>query len=853
MYRYYLGFILLLLSTQGTSQVIQIEKGSLISALKKYEEHSGFTFNYDPALIKGNEVEEDKVLDFANPEQALNLLLQSTQIDYEIQNNLIYLLPHVSNSYRLCGRVLSKSSGEAISFAHVYIDNFRGIWTNDEGRFELQEEGFKNEKLKISCLGYEKEHIFLGQFKSDCVDIYLDSDPNIISNDIIIRDYLFSPISRGKEYGGIDIDLSDLNRELGAIDKDVFRTIQFLPGVTSLDETASNLTIRGAQADQSLIVWEDVPLYSTGHFFGMISSVNPFVIDKLKVQNGVYNASYDNRIGGIIDMSMTSDIPDRLSAGVGATMTEAHADVAIPIVKDKVGLITSIRSSLANYVVDNLTYDRYKDKIILTSEYLDDEEEEENELETDIEFYDFNAKLIIEPTADMKFSSSYLSTGNSFQNSYDLLDADLTGQDFVEVRSNILSNKFHYNWSDEMESSIQFNLTNYHSEYLFEFEEALDVDNDISRASSNEIRDLQFKYTQKLLKPEYKLELGYVYDNKTTSYQLSELSQYEDDYDLMQEQNGVFHHFFLNYQKEYKRWLIDFGSRMTYINYLSNTQISPRLSITRPINDQITFRFSTGLFNQSISQIQSFNESSLNFANKIWVLGQAGVMRSNKFNLGGTYDKNGWLFDLDSYIHNASSVPVISSGQSSQLRIDQNGSSVTYGLESLIKKRWNNLSVALSYHMSSVRFNVSEVDEYFPANNDQRHNISLVTHYRSNGWNVGFQYALRSGLPFTEINGLRLIEESEEDYYELEIDGINDARFSAYQRLDLMLGYKTQLLKNVNVDIQISLLNALDFQNELSSNHILSDRDLGTPEPEIFEIRKLQLRRTPQLLCRFSF
>jgi len=74
-----------------------------------------------------------------------------------------------------------------------------------------------------------------------------------------------------------------------------------------------------------------------------------------------------------------------------------------------------------------------------------------------------------------------------------------------------------------------------------------------------------------------------------------------------------------------------------------------------------------------------------------------------------------------------------------------------------------------------------------------------------------------------------------------------------YQRLDLTLGYQKQFFDKINLSLQFSILNAFDDQNILSRNYILSDREMMTPEPEIFEVEKFQLRTTPQILVRLTY
>lgn len=133
---------------------------------------------------------------------------------------------------------------------------------------------------------------------------------------------------------------------------------------------------------------------------------------------------------------------------------------------------------------------------------------------------------------------------------------------------------------------------------------------------------------------------------------------------------------------------------------------------------------------------------------------------------------------------------MLSTIQSEVLGIEENGQILSRGLEVLVKKRWKNLNSAISYHLSylDVQF-IHLEDDFFPANNDQRHNFSWINYYHIKNWSFGLQYYFRSGLPYTEINGIELVEDDEEEYYELTFDMFNSQRLGNFHRLDASLSY----------------------------------------------------------------
>ena len=86
------------------------------------------------------------------------------------------------------------------------------------------------------------------------------------------------------EHTSTQIFIKDLPHALGMGEKDVMRTLQFIPGIIPLGESNADISIRGSTADQNLILWNDIPLYRTGHFNGLNGAINPFMLDTIHVK-----------------------------------------------------------------------------------------------------------------------------------------------------------------------------------------------------------------------------------------------------------------------------------------------------------------------------------------------------------------------------------------------------------------------------------------------------------------------------------------------------------------------------------------------------------------------------------------
>ena len=71
------------------------------------------------------------------------------------------------------------------------------------------------------------------------------------------------PLMVYKQTGNIAVDIEQLKyAPLFAGEKDIFKFLQLLPGVSAGKDGMSGLLVRGGSNDQTLILYDDVPIYN---------------------------------------------------------------------------------------------------------------------------------------------------------------------------------------------------------------------------------------------------------------------------------------------------------------------------------------------------------------------------------------------------------------------------------------------------------------------------------------------------------------------------------------------------------------------------------------------------------------
>ena len=95
-------------------------------------------------------------------------------------------------------------------------------------------------------------------------------------------------------------------------ERDIFRTMQLLPGVSGSNETSSGLYVRGGTPDQTLVTYDGFTVYHVDHLFGYFTAFNMEAVEDVELRKGAYEARYGGRLSSVMECT---DAPGRRTAG----------------------------------------------------------------------------------------------------------------------------------------------------------------------------------------------------------------------------------------------------------------------------------------------------------------------------------------------------------------------------------------------------------------------------------------------------------------------------------------------------------------------------------------------------------
>lgn len=673
---------------------------------------------------------------------------------------------------------------------------------------------------------------------------YIIVNSNIVESDIqelekiIITSYLTKGISKRKD-GSFQIHPTNLGILPGLTEPDVLESIQLLPGVVSPNETASGFLVRGGKTDQNRLIWDGITIYHKGHLFGMISPFNPNATKNITFINKGSHPRYGERASSVILMSTNTEIEDNFKAQIGFNGINADAYFDTPIIKDKLGIQASVRSSYTN-LYQSVTFDRLADKVFESTK-IQNGDNPNNEFS----FLDFNIKLNYKPNTNNSLSVSVISIDNQLDYTVNAFAENKTFND----RMSIKNTGYSFGWEKQWDANLKQSISVYLSDYELDYNYITAVNN--QQSSDFEKQNLIFdsgistEFQQKI-NEKNSVALGYQYVLKDVGYAFRNTANLQ--FILDQDESQVrTHSVYANYDyKNPKLFDLSLGGRVTYFDELESYRFEPRLLLYKQLFKNVKLQVSGEIKNQIISEIDETIISDLSLENRLWRLADGNdfpIINSKQVSLGFIYSDNGWTFDFDNYFKTLDHITALSFGflnpQNSQFNL---GDQTIYGVDVFLRKRFNGFNswVSYSFNNSESKFRNLNNNNAFTSRSNVMHSIATSLSYKISEFQIALGWKWQTGKPFTGssqgVDGLEFNE------------GINTKRLPNYHRLDVSSTY------SFNVSEASKLKGKIGFsiRNVYNRNNLISREYLGNNDfnNEIEVIDKFSLGFTPNLMFR---
>ncbi|WP_378177696.1 TonB-dependent receptor plug domain-containing protein [Aquimarina sp. SS2-1] len=822
------SFLIFFILFTATSQT-EKETYSLISILNNVQKTYGYDFSYINKELEGLKIKKpSKNLNF---KEILQYLKTNTPFEYTVLADNTVALSFKPTE--ICGTIKDVDNN-IISDATIQGNNST-IISNSEGRFTLNIDS-PNEKITISYLGYIQIVKSASYFiNNPCQDIILTQKVEYI-NEIILNDYLIKGIDKQID-GSVRINYNNFGILPGLIEPDLLQTIQALPGILSVNETVSDINVRGGTNDQNLILWDGIKMYQSSHFFGLISAFNPYLTKNVQVFKNGSSARYGDGVSSVIAMNTENTINDKIDASIGINLISIDGYIDTPINKNS-SIQAAVRHSI-NDILKTPTYNQYFDKAFQNSEVISNDSSDER-----FSFYDTSMRWLyqLSPKDLLKVNILVMRNNLVFQENANDSQIDFSRESSAKQNNIVGGILYRRDWSEFFKSELLVYGTNYNIETINS-----DIQNDQRLLQKNEVLENGLKLnTFFQMNSKINLKTGYQFNETGISY-LQDINNptFRDFTKEVIRTHSIFSE--IEYQSNDTSMYANIGGRLNYLDKFDTYIFEPRINIYKRFTNHFTLELLGEIKSQSTSQIIDLQNDFLGIENRRWVLSNnqnIPILKSKQVSLGLSYNHNNWLVSTDIYYKDIEGIITRSQGFQNQFEfVNDHGSYAIWGMDFLINKRFKNFSTWLSYSLADNQYQFNTlVPSNFPNNIDIRHNANLAVAYNKNNLKISAGINWHSGKPTTIPNQENLIINDTINYL-----SPNTSRLSNYLRFDLSSTYTFKITKKIQGLAGISIWNITNEENIFNKYFIKNDQD------EVEEVNEFGLGFTPNAVLRLSF
>lgn len=887
--------------TKKDSITISFDNETILQSLKKLEEKQAITFYYDVKWFETEKKTITEKFDNASLETILTKIFSNTSLNYFVDKNKIiltqnrivydyfvdnYFKPENSKNLPTTENVTNQNKSNISNFdndiiyigkqnkkstieKHILTGTIKNIETN---------EPVKNIKIKINNKNIEAttdengfysleiptgNHLLVVETlnaKGNTKKIYINENGNLDFNisqktigikEIVITNKIQTKI-KTSVVGATSIDLENMkNVPVLLGEQDVFKIATIMPGIKTTGEGSSGLNVRGGNADQNLILVDDISLYNPFHFLGFFSSVNPYSLKSVTIYKGSIPVEYGGRLSSVIDLKTKKPINTKLAGEGGIGPVTSNLFVNVPVVKNKSAVIAGFRATYSDWILKSLKDDQLK--------------------KSSASFYDFFTKYNHDINENNSIQASLYYSDDKFK---------ITSDSLFNYNNRLLGVNWEHKFSKKMSSQVLLNNSDYkyginYSNYNNNnksFNSGFNINETNAQLKFENKLNAKFTVNYGLTSKLYKINPGFLNPKEKTSLIVP--------IDLANEKALESSVFLKTEAKLTEKLLINIGGRFTTFSYLgANTQriyetglpkndatlietkeyknnevikqysgFEPRVSARYMLTNSLSTKIG---YDKTYQYIHLLSTNTTQSPTDIWKLSDINVkpQMGEQFSIGFYKNLNEtYEISLEGYTKKSKNILDYKTGAKIVLsnKIETEllqGEGKSYGVELLIKKNIGKLNgwIAYTYSRSFLKldskFNDERVNngEFFASNFDKPHDFNTVLNYKiTKRYSFSANFVYQTGRPITYPIGKYTYANSEYTLY----SDRNKFRIPDYYRVDFSFNIEGnhKIKKLAHSFWNISIYNVLGRNNPYSIYFITNNGEVKGYKTSIFAI-----------------
>lgn len=249
------------------------------------------------------------------------------------------------NKFTISGYIKDASNGEALIGVSVFVTETKGGGVTNEYGFYSITLPPANYTLHYSYVGYSTITKTIALDKNVRTDIELSGEAEQLQ-EIVVQAEIEQANVQNLEMSTNKLDIKTIQKIPSFLgEADIIKSLQLLPGVSTVGEGASGFNVRGGSVGQNLILLDEAPVYNSSHLLGFFSVFNPDAVKDVKLYKGGIPARYGGRLSSLLDVRMKEGNSKKLEVTGGIGTIFSRLAIEAPIIKDKASFIVAVRRS----------------------------------------------------------------------------------------------------------------------------------------------------------------------------------------------------------------------------------------------------------------------------------------------------------------------------------------------------------------------------------------------------------------------------------------------------------------------------------------------------------------------------
>lgn len=221
---------------------------------------------------------------------------------------LLFLIPSPGRpieSGTIKGFISDAENGEGLGYANVVLKNTTmGTSADEKGYYYISHIIPGEYTIIFSYLGYESVEKTIQIKANEVLTMNIELKPMPIEMPGVVVSSDRDRFEKSVEVSHITFTQREIRSVPGFFESDLIKTLQLMPGVSTMHDLSNKLYVRGGSPDENLVLLDGIIIYNPAtHLFGLFSTFQPDAVKEAELFAGGFPAKYGDRLSAVLDIT----------------------------------------------------------------------------------------------------------------------------------------------------------------------------------------------------------------------------------------------------------------------------------------------------------------------------------------------------------------------------------------------------------------------------------------------------------------------------------------------------------------------------------------------------------------------